>query len=113
MAKRYAKPPPELKFMRPQEFEDEAALILAEYGNAHGNITEPPIPIDEVVEHFQLVLEYQDLQASYPEGDVLGAIYFNDKRIVIDQALVPEENPSMRGRYNFTLAHEFAHRSQA
>ena len=45
--------------------------------------------------------KFRDLRAEYPEGDVLGAIYFNDKRIAIDQSLVPEEFPAMRGRYRF------------
>ncbi len=37
-------------FMTDQEFEDEAALLLAEFGRKHGTIAGPPIPIDEIVE---------------------------------------------------------------
>ncbi len=101
---------PEVRFMSPQEFEDEAALLLAEYGNAHRPVTSPPVPIDDIIEeHFKLAIEFQDMLASFPEGDVQGAIWFNEKRIAIDTRLVPEENPAMRGRYRFTLAHELAH----
>jgi Zn-dependent peptidase ImmA (M78 family) len=93
-----------------QEFEDEAALLLAEYGNQHGQVTAPPVPIDDIVEgYLKLAIEYRDLRADYPEGDVLGCIWFNDKIIAIDQSLVPEEYPAMLGRYRFTLAHELAH----
>ena len=96
--------------MQQQEFEDEAALLLAEYGREHGVVTAPPIPIDDIVEEYlKITVELRDLRAEFPEGDVLGAIYFNDKKIVIDESLVPEDFPSMRGRYHFTLAHELAH----
>jgi Zn-dependent peptidase ImmA (M78 family) len=43
-----------------------------------------------------------------PEGevDILGAIFFDAGRIVIDQSLDPEEYPWKEGRYRFTLGHE-------
>ena len=40
------------------------------------------------------------------DPDILGAIFFDERRIVIDESLDPEENPSKEGRYRFTLAHE-------
>ncbi len=98
------------RFLTDQEFEDEAALLLAEYGNQHGQVTTPPVPIDDIIEgHLKLAIEFRDLRADYPEGDVLGCIWFNDKKIAIDLTLVPEDNPAMLGRYRFTLAHELAH----
>lgn len=70
----------------------------------------PHVPIDGIVEgHLKLAIEFHDLRADYPEGDVLGCIWFNDKKIAIDRSLVPEEHPAMLGRYRFTLAHELAH----
>ena len=39
----------------------------------------------------------------------MGAIYFSKKKIAVDQSLVPDDFPAMRGRYRFTLAHELAH----
>lgn len=96
--------------MTPDDFENEAALVLAEYGTAHGQVTGPPVPIDDIIEeHFKLLVEFNDLRAKYPDGEVLGEIYFNEKRIVVDAGLVPEEFPAMRGRYRFTLAHELSH----
>lgn len=110
MARRASKPESALRFMQQQEFEDEAALLLAEYGREHGVVTGPPIPVDDIIEaHLKIAIEVRDLRAEYPEGDVLGAIYFNDKLILVDQSLVPEDFPSMRGRYRFTVAHELGH----
>jgi len=33
-------------------------------------------------------------------------MFFDERRIVIDESLDPEENPAKEGRYRFTLAHE-------
>lgn len=110
MAKRRYQTERTPRFMHQQEFDDEAALLLAEYGRENGIVTAPPVPIDEIVEeHLKVAIEIRDLRTEFPEGDVLGAIYFNEKRIAIDQSLVPEDFPAMRGRYRFTLAHELAH----
>lgn len=110
MTKRYSHADRNPKFMENQEFEDAAALMLAEYSKQHGHVSTPPVPIDDIIEeHLKLAIEIRDLRMEYPEGDVLGAIYFNDKKIVVDQSLVPEDNPSMLGRYRFTLAHELGH----
>jgi len=110
MAKRVAQPGPKLRFMRDQEFEDEAALLLAEYGNRHGQVTAPPIPIDEIVElYLGLHLTFDDMQELFGVADVHGALWVNDRRVGIDQRLEPTANPSMLGRYRFTLAHEAGH----
>ncbi len=110
MARRFTARKSELPHLSAQDFEDEANLVLAEFGNAHGQVAMPPVPIDDLVEeYFGLTVEFKNMSTEYPEGDVQGAIWFNDRRIAVDQQLVPEENPSMRGRYRFTLAHELAH----
>jgi hypothetical protein len=110
MAKRVFKSDRTIPFLQDAEFEDAAALMLDEYGRQCGQVTAPPVPIDDIVEeHLKLVIEIRDLRAEYPEGDVLGAIYFNEKLIVVDQSLVPEDFPAMRGRYRFTIAHELGH----
>jgi hypothetical protein len=97
------------RFMYDREFEDEAALLLVEYGNKNGQVTAPPVPIDEIVAYLKIATEFGDLRAKYPEGDVLGEIWFSRKLITIDERLVPEDFPAMLARYRFTLAHELAH----
>lgn len=110
MARRSYKPESTPRYMQPQDFETEVAVLLAEYGKEHGVVTSPPIPIDDIVEEYlKITVEFRDLRAEYPEGDVLGGIYFQEKKIAIDLSLVPEDFPAMRGRYRFTLAHELGH----
>jgi hypothetical protein len=72
----------------------------------------PPIPIEDIVEkHLKLRFEFDDTHKLFgiprdPEcdADILGAIFFDEARIVIDESLDPEENPAKEGRYRFTLA---------
>src|SRR5579871_1249311 len=97
------------RFMQTQEFEDEAALLLMEYSNAKGQVSTPPVPIDEIVAYLKIATEVKDLRAEFPEGDVLGAIWFSRKLIAIDKSLIPEDFPAMLARYRFTLAHELGH----
>ena len=62
--------------MKDQEFEDEAALLLAEYGNKHGQVIAPPIPVDEMVElYLGLSLEFLDMQKLFGVSDVHGALW--------------------------------------
>jgi hypothetical protein len=96
--------------MTNQEFEDEAALLLAEYSRQHVPVTAPPIPIDDIVaDYLRLSVFYKDLKKEFGVDDVLGALWVNKRQVDIDQGLVPEDNPSMLGRYHFTLAHEAGH----
>ena len=75
----------------------------------------PPIPIEDIVEkHLKLGIEFDDMHrlldirapASVSIPTSSGRSWFDDRRIVIDESLDPEENPSKEGRYRFTLAHE-------
>jgi len=110
MVRRIAKPGPKLRYMKDQEFEDEAALLLAEFGGKFTQVTAPPVPIDDIVaDYLRLSVFYKDLRKEFGVTDVLGALWVNKQQVDIDQSLVPEDNPSMLGRYHFTLAHEAGH----
>jgi hypothetical protein len=100
-------------FLAEEAIERAAAALLAEYSHARGAIIEPPIPIEDIVEkHLKLGIEFDDthrlfgLPRTGDDPDILGAIFFEESRIVIDESLDPEEYPSKEGRYRFTLAHE-------
>lgn len=94
MAKRSISSGPKLKYMPDQDFEDEAALLLAEYGRKHAQILAPPVPIDEIVELFlELQLEFLDMPQLFGVDDVHGALWVNERRIGIDQRLDPAANP--------------------
>lgn len=101
-------------YLSEEQIERDAEALLAEHAEKRGVVIEPPIPIEDIVEkHLKLGIEFDDTHRLFgmprdPEGDadILGAIFFDDARIVIDESLDPEENPSKEGRYRFTLAHE-------
>ena len=93
--------------------ERDAIALLSEFECARGVPLEPPIPIEDIIEKFlKLPLDFADMHELHKvprpakgETDILGAIY-GDGSIFIDKGLCPDENPSMEGRYRFTLAHE-------
>jgi Zn-dependent peptidase ImmA (M78 family) len=94
--------------------ERDAMALLTEYARARGVPIVPPIPIEDIVEkHLKLCIEFDDTHKLFgipraPEGgaDILGAIFFDEGRIVVDESLDPEETPEKEGRYRFTLGHE-------
>ena len=102
-------------YLADKAIEREAAALLAEYTRARGVTIEPPIPIEDIVEkHLKLGIEFDDTHRLFGvprsgiglDPDILGAMFFSEARIVIDESLDPEENPSKEGGYRFTLAHE-------
>jgi hypothetical protein len=101
-------------YLSDETIEGDVAALLAEYAQARGVIIAPPIPIEDIVEkHLKLGIEFDDTHRRFgvpresgQDPDILGAIFFDTKRIVIDESLDPEENRAKEGRYRFTLAHE-------
>jgi Zn-dependent peptidase ImmA (M78 family) len=97
--------------------ERESLSLLADYEHSRGVTLKPPIPIEEILEkHLKLRIEFDDTHDLFgvprtggADADILGAIFFDENRIVIDESLDPEENPLTEGRYRFTLAHEGGH----
>ena len=94
--------------------ERDATALLTEYAHARGVPMAPPIPIEDIVEkHFKLCIEFDDTHKLFGiprdsgyDADILGAIFFDEARIVVDVSLDPEEMPGIEGRYRFTLGHE-------
>ncbi len=102
-------------YLHEEQIERDAAALLTEYAQARGIIIEQPIPIEDIVEkHLKLGIDFNDMHQLLRvrrsglgfDPDILGAMFFDDRRIVIDESLDPEENPAKEGRYRFTLAHE-------
>lgn len=96
--------------------EDDAAALLEEFAHARGALITPPIPIEDIVEkHLKLAIEFDDTHRLFgvprtdAGPDILGAMFFDERRIVIDESLDPEEHPPTEGCYRFTLAHEGGH----
>jgi Zn-dependent peptidase ImmA (M78 family) len=94
--------------------ERDAVALLAEYARFRGVVITPPVPIEDIVEKYlKLGIEFDDTHRLFgiprdPQcgGDILGAIFFDEARIVIDESLDPVERRGMEGRYRFTLGHE-------
>ena len=102
-------------YLKEEQIERDAAALLAQYEQARGVKISPAVPIEDIVEkHLKLGVEFDDMHRllNHPrsgqglDSDILGAIFFDERRIVIDESLDPEEHPSKEGRYRFTLAHE-------
>jgi hypothetical protein len=101
-------------YLSEEQIERDSEALLGEYAQARGIAITPPIPIEDIVEkHLKLTLEFDDTHKLFGvprdperEPDILGAMFFDEARIVIDDSLDPDENPSKEGRYRFTLAHE-------
>lgn len=86
------------------DMEIVAQKLLLEYEQERGQLI-LPIPIDDIIEsHLKLSLEIDNLRDELECSDILGGIYFLERRIVIDSSLEREV-----GRFNFTAAHEVAH----
>lgn len=93
-----------------REIEREAALLLDEFERHRGAVSQPPVPIEELVElHLKLICVFMDIEKTLGFPDTHGAIWVHERRVAIDQQLDPSLYPSKRGRYHFTLAHEAAH----
>ncbi len=103
-------------YLADEMIEDDAALLLAEYAHARGIVIAPPIPIEDIVEkHLKLGIEFDDTHKLFGvprsgigfDPDILGAIFFEQRRIVIDESLDPDANPAKEGRYRYTAGLNF------
>ncbi len=83
-------------YLADEMIEDDAALLLAEYAHARGIVIAPPIPIEDIIEkHLKIGIEFDDTHRLFgvprlshgSEPDILGAIFFDQRRIVIDESL--------------------------
>jgi hypothetical protein len=91
-------------------------LLLAEYEGTIGEPMKLPVPVDDITTyHLALRLGFDDLHKTLNrpmlrgQPDILGAIWVDKELVLIDQHLNPKINPSMLGRYRFSVAHEIGH----
>ena len=92
-------------FLKPTDIDHAVRELLRDYGAWRKEPAKPPIDVDEIAEgYLGLTLEIDDLKARLGMPDVLGATWFEEARICIDQSLEDKE-----GRLSFTMAHEIGH----
>jgi len=96
-------------YLKKEQIETATLELIQAYGKKYGEVS-IPVPVEEMLEcHLGLGLEYGDLKEATGFGDVLGATWIKDRRVVIDTSLDPTEYPDQEGRCRFTLAHEVGH----
>ena len=97
-----------VSYVPDEAIEKDAQALLAEYAHARGVTIEAPIAIDDIIEkHLKIGIEFDDTHRLFGvprsgigfDPDILGAIFFEQKRIVIDESLDPDANPAKEGRY--------------
>src|SRR5271170_327140 len=86
-----------VSYVPDETIEKDAQALLAEYAHARGVVTEAPIAIDDIIEkHLKIGIEFDDTHRLFGvprsgigfDPDILGAIFFEQKRIVIDESLI-------------------------
>ncbi len=98
-------------YVSDEAIEKDAQALLGEYAHARGVKIEPPIAIDDIIEkHLKIGIEFDDTHRLFGvprsgigfDPDILGAIFVEQKRIVIDESLYPDANPAREGRYRYS-----------
>jgi hypothetical protein len=106
----------QVRYLSEEEIEGDSVMLLAEYEETAGMPVKLPIPIADITTyHLALQLGFADLHKTLgipmlrDQPDILGAIWVDKEIILIDRSLDPKDNPSMQGRYRFSVAHEIGH----
>jgi hypothetical protein len=90
--------------------ENSTLVLLASYGRRYGEVVRPPVPVEEILEaHLELDLRFDNLPELLGVPDVLGATWVHEREVRIDESLDPTVDPTMEGRYRFTVSHEVGH----
>jgi Zn-dependent peptidase ImmA (M78 family) len=106
----------QVQYLSEDEIEQDAELLLTEYEETAGAPIKLPVPVADITTyHLALQLGFADLHQTLgipmlrDQPDILGAIWVDKESVLIDRSLDPEENPSMLGRYRFSVGHEIGH----
>lgn len=106
----------QVRYLTEDEIERDAELLLAEYEETAGEPVKLPVPVEDITTyHLALQLGFADLHETLripmlrEQPDILGAIWIDKETVLIDQSLDPIKNPSMNGRYRFSVGHEIGH----
>lgn len=93
-----------VRFLTAEELDSASLELLRKSAKSLGKPLSPPVPIEDIIEkHLRVRLEFTALRERLGE-DVLGATWFDEAIIRVDNQLEDQE-----GRLCFTLAHEAGH----
>ena len=108
--------PDQVQNLTEADIEHKAEKLLAECAENCGRPLALPIPAyDIAVNHLAFQLEFVDMHEAMGvpmlrgQPYILGRTLFAEETILIDRSLNPENFPSLRGRFRFTVAHEIGH----
>jgi Zn-dependent peptidase ImmA (M78 family) len=94
-------------YIRKDKIADIASKLMISYQVKLGDLVEPPIPVEDIIERLLNVkLGYMDFEKKLGINGVLGATYVHKKMICINEKLI---NDRTEGRLSFTCAHEIGH----
>lgn len=94
---------PKVDYLTESEIEDIATELLELYQETEGEIQNPPIPIEFIVEDF---LQFKVLWEVFQESDTLAYIDPNEKKICFN---LEKADYFDRVGSEFTMAHEIGH----
>jgi hypothetical protein len=94
-----------VRFLRTEDIDSSVAELLRNFCSKRNRVLSAPVPVEDILEkHLQVKLEITDLQKMLGLADVLGAAWFAQGVVRIDERILEQE-----GRYCFTLSHELGH----
>ena len=97
-------------YLSEEEIETATLATLGSYGRRFGEVSAPPVPVEEILEcDLELDFGFEDLAAAGFGKDALGAMWAVERRVRVDSSLDPTEFPAKEGRYRFTVGHEVGH----
>jgi Zn-dependent peptidase ImmA (M78 family) len=106
----------QVRYLSEEQIERDSVMLLAEYEETAGTPVKLPIPVADITTyHLALQLGFADLHKTFgipmmrDQPDILGAIWVDKEIILIDRSLDPKDNPSIQGRYRFSVGHEIGH----
>lgn len=99
-----------VQYLTEDKIETSAVQTLTSYERRFGEVSGPPVPVEEILE-CDLGLDFglEDLAAAGLGEDALGAMWAAERRVRVDSSLDPDEFPRHEGCYRFTVAHEVGH----
>lgn len=103
-------------YLSEEAIEQDAEHLLKEYEETISRPIVLPVPVEEITTyHLALRLDFADLHdvLSIPQTgdqpDILAAIWVDKELVLIDHHLSPKSNPSLSGRFRFSVGHEIGH----
>jgi hypothetical protein len=102
--------PQKIPFLTKEAIAASAGGLLNAYWASVGSVPRTPVPVEEILEqHLRLSFGFADLRERFGGEDVLGALWVEEREVLVDERLDPDLRRGAEPRLRFTLAHEIGH----